>query len=261
MGSFKQYRVIKKTRDSSIISSFYLVPADGEKIEPAIPGQFMSLKIPGPGGRPLLRNYSLSSDARNPEYYRLTVKREVAPPDAPDAPDGIGSCYLHDQINEGDEITATKPRGEFLLDEESTRPVILLSGGVGLSPMVSMLHSLAGGNRPVWYIHACENGDVHALHDEVVELGKAENVTIHTVYRVPDEADRKAGTFDSEGFVTMEVLQKLLPEDDYEVYMCGPTPFMVAMYKLLLSFGIKKDNINFEFFGQACDLDELASES
>ncbi len=134
-----------------------LAPTDGEGLASARPGQYLPLKIPGPNGA-TLRNYSLSCDVNRRDHYRVSIKREAAPENVPGALDGIGSCYMHDQIDEGDEVAVMAPRGTFYLDEGSTRPVILLSGGVGLTPMVSMLHALSGGYRPVWFIHACENG-------------------------------------------------------------------------------------------------------
>ncbi|WP_424830174.1 2Fe-2S iron-sulfur cluster-binding protein [Ruegeria sp.] len=251
---FRQYRVARKIRESEIITSFELEPTDGEALAPALPGQYLPLRIPGPDGA-TLRNYSLSCNVASPERYRVTIKREAAPANLPDAPHGIASCYMHDQVSEGDEITAMAPRGVFYLDQDSTRPVVLLSGGVGLTPMVSMLHSLAGTDRPVWFIHACENGAVHALRDEVLELGQAENATVHFAYRVPHEADHANGHFHSEGVITRETLQSLLPLDDYEVYMCGPTPFMRAMYQLLQTLGLDKERINYEFFGPSDSLD------
>ncbi|MEO1193457.1 MAG: 2Fe-2S iron-sulfur cluster-binding protein [Pseudomonadota bacterium] len=255
--SFRRYRVVRKTKESEVITSFQLVATDGAPLAPGLPGQYLTLSIPGPEGE-ALRTYSLSCDLGQREHYRLSIKREAAPPDSPDAPDGLGSSYMHDRIEEGDEISALSPRGVFVLDQESSRPVVLLSGGVGLTPMVSMLHSLAGSGRPVWFIHACETGAVHALREEVLGLGRAANVTVHFVYRAPSEADRAQGRFHSEGLVNREILQSLLPLDDYEVYLCGPTPFMRAMYQLLQSLGLKKERIAYEFFGPASSLEAEA---
>ncbi len=101
------------------------------------------------------------------------------------------------------------------------------------------------------------NGDVHALRDEVCALGQAANVTTHFAYRVPGEADKSAQLFHSEGILTREVLRSILPLDDYEAYMCGPTPFMAAMYQTLQLLGVPKDRINYEFFGESSSLEAV----
>ncbi|WP_264211443.1 2Fe-2S iron-sulfur cluster-binding protein [Leisingera thetidis] len=253
--NFRRFRVFRKKRESDSITSFELVPIDGGQLARFRPGQHLTLKIPGADGE-IARNYSLSGDANRTDLYRLTIKRETASPTVPGARDGIGSCYMHDQLNEGDEITATGPRGDFLLDLESTRPVILLSGGVGLTPVVSMLHSLAAAGRPAWFIHACDSGAHHALRDEVLRLAEAENVEVRFAYRSPTEEDRTANAFHFEGMITRDILRNLLPLDDYEVYMCGPVPFMRAMYQILQSLGVAKDCINYEFFGDARTLED-----
>jgi ferredoxin-NADP reductase len=161
----------------------------------------------------------------------------------------------------GDVIHVAPPRGEFFLDEASSRPVVLLSGGVGLTPMVSMLHHLsASGARPVFFIHACENGRVHALGNEVRELAaRRPGIRTHVVYRQPSDQDRQRGSFDSEGLVSRALLQQLLAIDDYEFYLCGPPPFMTAVYGLLRDLGVAPSRIAYEFFGPATVLETPAT--
>ncbi len=253
---FDRLRVTAKVRESQTITSFHLEPAAAGAWRPFVPGQFLVFKLPAPNERGfLLRNYSISSAPSRRGFYRITVKRESAPGAA--LPDGAGSCYLHDQVAVGDILIADGPRGEFQLDRTSARPVVLLSGGVGLTPVVSMLHALtADSGRRVYFIHACDNGAVHALGEEVRSLAATRpGLTLHTCYRFPGDADTAAGRYDSKGVITRALLQSLLPLDDYDVYMCGPPPFMQAVYGELRSLGVPKPRIAYEFFGPATVLD------
>ncbi|MEP9373629.1 2Fe-2S iron-sulfur cluster-binding protein [Mesorhizobium sp. KR1-2] len=248
---FRELKVVAKVRESSIITSFYLEPVQPEGWRTFAPGQFLVFKLPVEGERGfVLRNYSVSCSPAVPGRYRITVKKE--PAFAPELPPGVCSSFLHDRIEVGDVLLAEGPRGDFVLDETSARPVVLLSGGVGLTPMVSMLHALAGSGRRVFFIHACDNGEVHALRDEVEAVAASrDGIDVHFCYRFPTDADRAAARHHSEGVVTRE----LLPLDDYVVYLCGPPPFMQAMYGTLRGLGIAKERIAYEFFGPATVLE------
>lgn len=248
---FRDLRVTAKVRESSIITSFHLAPVDPEGWRAFEPGQFLVFRIPVRGGHDfVLRNYSVSCSPERKDGYRITVKREAAP--AEGVPDGVSSCHLHDNVEVGDVLVAEGPRGDFVLDQESTRPVVLLSGGVGLTPLVSMLHALAATERRTFFIHACDNGEVHALRNEVEALAASNpGVTAHFCYRFPTEADRVAGCFHSGGVVTRELLQSLLPLDDYDFYLCGPSPFMQAVHATLRGLGVSRERIAYEFFGPA----------
>jgi len=257
--SFRRFQVVNKVVESTVISSFYLQPKDNEPLWPAQAGQYLTLRIPATD-QPVLRTYSISSDVICPDHYRVTVKREAAPLTASEAPDGVGSCWLHDLVEVGDALEVAAPRGHFVLDDSSQRPVLLLSGGVGQTPLLSMLHSLSKTSREAWYIHACENGAVHAMRTEVDELVSQFDERLHSVvvYREPLAKDHEANDFHSKGFIDKSFLQSLLPIDDYDVYLCGPTAFMVAMYQLLLELGVAKSRIAYEFFCKTASLDLLA---
>ncbi|WP_192257682.1 2Fe-2S iron-sulfur cluster-binding protein [Mesorhizobium silamurunense] len=248
---FRELRVVAKVRESATISSFYLEPVEAEGWRPFEPGQFLVFRMPVQGGEGfVLRNYSVSCSPRQQGSYRITVKREAAP--SADVPDGVSSCYLHDRVEVGNILLAEGPRGDFSLDSESKRPVVLLSGGVGLTPLVAMLHALAATERKVLFIHACDNGDVHALRDEVETVAASRpGVTAHFCYRFPTSKDRVAGRHHSEGVVTRELLQQLLPLDDYDFYLCGPPPFMRAVHGMLRGLGVPRQRIAYEFFGPA----------
>lgn len=253
---FRPLQVIAKVRESRTITSFHLAPAEPGGWRPFEAGQFLVLRLPAANERGhVLRNYSLSGGPGDAGHYRITVKREAAL--QPGAPDGVGSCHLHDRVEVGDVLMADGPRGAFVLDRTSPRPVLLLSGGVGLTPMVAMLHALAGhGDRRVVFIHATDDGGVHALGDEVRALvASRPGLEARFVYRSPTETDRAAARHDAEGVITRELLQRWLPLDDHEVYLCGPPPFMQALYRTLRGLGVAKERIAYEFFGPATLLD------
>jgi len=247
---FRAFRVAQKVIESEIIRSFYLEPNDGAPVWDVKPGQYLTLRVPSAGDY-ALKTYSVSNDPSEVGRHRITVKREAG---LNGAPDGVGSCWLHDSVEVGDTIDVAAPRGGFYLNEDSKRPVMLLSGGVGLTPMVSMLHRLKSSDRDVYFLHACENGRVHALRDEVMAL-TGYRVHARFIYRTPEDGDQ----FDGVGMIDKTFLQSTLPIDDYDVYMCGPVPFMAAMYQLLQSLGIPKTRIAYEFFGKAASLDQIAA--
>lgn len=248
---FRRFRVAQKLPESSNITSFHLAPEDGGPLWDMRPGQYLTLRIPGPDG-PVLRTYSLSALPDGQAAHRISVKREEQ---------GLGSGWLHDHLAEGDVIEVAAPRGSFVLDEASSRPVLLLAGGVGLTPLLAMLHRLAQTQRRVWFVHAVENGDVQALAGEVAGLaeGSGGRITVRNLYRAPRPQDRDAGRFHAEGVVDRAFLQALLPLDDYDVYLCGPTPFMVAMWQLLTGLGVAPGRIAYEFFGKGGSLAALAA--
>lgn len=257
---FRELRVVAKVRESAIITSFYLEPLEADGWRAFEPGQFLVFRIPVQGGEDcVLRNYSVSCSPELKGRYRITVKREAAP--TPDVPAGLSSCYLHDHVEVGDVLLAEGPRGAFVLNRDSHRPVVLLSGGVGLTPLVSMLHALTGSRRKAHFIHACANGDVHALRDEVEALAASRTgLSVHFCYRRPTSEDRNAARHNSEGTVSRALLQSLLPLDDYDFYLCGPAPFMKAVHDALRALGVPKARIAYEFFGPATLLEPVAEQ-
>lgn len=244
---WRRFRVADKRRESDIITSFVLKPEDGRPVLRHLPGQYLTFRIAVPGKGEYRRNYSISS-APNGETYRISVKRE---------PSGVISNYLHDKVVVGDVLEVAPPAGDFFLKENTARPVVLLSGGVGLTPMVSMLETIAAkeGNANVYYVHGAEDGKVHAMGEHVRKLvfGR-DGMKSAIFYRAPHSDDRKGVHYDQEGFVTLEWLAENTPLKEADIYLCGPKPFLATFVNGLDRAGVPKDRIHYEFFGPADDL-------
>lgn len=249
---FRSFVVAQKVVESDVITSFYLKPEDNRGIADFIPGQYISIKLEIKGEKfTHIRQYSLS-DAPGKEYYRISVKREAGTPN----PDGMVSNYLHNDVNEGDILKISAPAGDFILDLKKDTPVVLLSGGVGLTPMMSMLKTVAEfqPERSVTFIHAAQNGNVHALREEVEELAALQQVNSYFFYDSPTDEDRLNNNFDVEGYVTREWLKENVSLKDTDFYFCGPLPFMKAINNSLKELGVNEERIHFEFFGPKASL-------
>lgn len=250
----RDYRVQRVERESDSISSFYLQPDDGEVIPCHQAGQFLPVEIQSPGlDEPIRRTFTISN-APNGDYYRLSIKRE--PPLKPGMSPGLASNFFHDHVKSGTIIRALSPRGKFTLDKSSTRPVVMISGGVGVTPMISLLEQLCedgdscGCTRPVWFIHGAINSDVHAFGDHVRRLAQEFScLTTHVRYSRPSATDVAGKDHDSTGHINLELLKSLLPLDDYDFYLCGPTSFMESLYRDLQMLGVADKRIHYEFFG------------
>ncbi|MBJ6362374.1 NO-inducible flavohemoprotein [Paenibacillus sp. GCM10012307] len=252
---FRAFRVERKEKESDVITSFYLVPQDGEAIASYLPGQYVSVKVEIPGEEHThIRQYSLS-DVPGKPYYRISVKREEA---SASKIAGKVSMYLHEQVKPGDILRLSAPAGDFTLNLEDTRPAVFISGGVGLTPLVSMIETLASTNsgREAIFIHAAENGAIHALKQQIEELaGRSAQISAHWCYREPTTEDRERNAFHKEGYIDLAWLKEIIPVKDAAFYFCGPVPFMKAVYGYLKEWGIPAADIHYEFFGPAGDLD------
>jgi nitric oxide dioxygenase len=257
---FRPFTVARKVAECDVITSFYLRPADGQPIASFEPGQYVSVKLTLPGEEHThIRHYSLS-DAPDRGHYRISVKRE----DGGGSPAGKVSTYLHGEIKEGDTLLLGAPAGEFTLDRRGERPVVLLSGGVGLTPLLSMLGALVSEKppRPVTFIHAARNGRSHAMAGTLAAVAKEHpQVKTHVVYSAPTEEDRARGAFQKEGRIDLAWLETVLPSRDADFYFCGPVPFMSTVNRALVAWGVPEERIHFEFFGPAGDMDAAAPAS
>ncbi len=258
---YRSFVVDRKEPDSETITSFYLIPEDGAALPEFLPGQFLTFELSIPGqSKPVLRTYSLS-DSPNPDYYRVSIKREPAPPNRPDLTPGLSSNYFHDEVGIGTTLRVGAPRGKFHLDPDSERPVVLLSAGVGLTPMISMMNTIvqSGARRPVWFLNGARDGREHAMGAHIRRMAEDnENVQAHIRYSQPGSADIEGRDYDSRGRIDIALLKQVLPFDDYDFYLCGPTPFMRSLYCGLLSLNVSEERIHYEFFGPASVLKEDA---
>ncbi|MFD1019355.1 NO-inducible flavohemoprotein [Thalassobacillus hwangdonensis] len=252
---YRSFKVAGKVKESEVITSFYLKPVDGGKLPTFQPGQYITVKLDIPGEKyTQLRQYSLSDSPGN-DYFRISVKRED---ETPDKPAGKVSSYLHQNIGEGDVIEVSAPAGDFVLETDSKKPLILISGGVGLTPMMSMLKTAAAvtPDREVHFIHAAINGTMHGLKDDLKEMAQTNsNVHTHIIYDSPTEEDIKLQSFDKEGYIEGPWLTSIAPEEgDY--YFCGPEGFMKAVNSFLKEMNVPEENIHFEFFGPKGSLED-----
>ncbi|SFS64573.1 NO-inducible flavohemoprotein [Marininema halotolerans] len=254
---FREFIVQKKVQESSVIASFYLTPADHGALPTFQPGQYITLQMSIPGS-PYTHNrhYSLSNGP-DEAFWRISVKHEMG---GEADPDGRVSTYLHEKVGEGDHLWLSAPAGNFVLEKSSSRPVVFLSAGVGLTPLLSMFSSLvlSHSSREIVWIHATQNGDVHALAKEVEKWGKGkENIKTYTFYENPTPIDRESKCFDYEGRIEVDHLRQLLPSTEVDVYLCGSVPFMRKMATDLKRIGVRNNQIHYEVFGPtAADIKE-----
>ncbi|WP_336490818.1 hypothetical protein [Methylobacterium nigriterrae] len=167
------------------------------------------------------------------------------------------SNWLHDHVQEGQILRVAPPAGEFILNKESPRPVVLLSGGVGLTPMMSILEAIASQhpNVQVQYVHGTLNGATHAMKEQVRSLAQAHrNMTATTFYVEPRAEDRQGKDYDHAGLISVEWLQANTPLGEADFYLCGPRPFLRAFVSGLALAGVRSDRIHYEFFGPADEL-------
>ncbi|MEW7977182.1 MAG: 2Fe-2S iron-sulfur cluster-binding protein [Candidatus Sedimenticola endophacoides] len=234
------------------VCSFYLSPLDGAPLPPYLPGQYLTFSLT-PGGeseRPLVRCYSLS-DRPRPEHYRITVKR--VPAAVPELPPGRSSNYLHDHVPTGARLQVRAPAGHFLLREEPL-PVVLIGGGIGITPMLSMLNTLlAGGSgREVWLYYGVRNGREQIMKGHLRALDEAHpNLHLHLCYSDPQPADREGIDFQHRGRVDLPLLRATLRLMRYQFYVCGPRAMMESLVPGLEEWGVAPGDIHYEAFGPA----------
>jgi uncharacterized protein len=249
----RKFTVRQKVRECADTYSFYLAPHDGNPLPPFKPGQYLTFQMPIPGlSKPLVRCYSLSDCAR-PDLYRVTIKRCPPAPDTDYGP-GVVSSYFCDTVKEGDILDAKAPAGNFYLDLEKPRPVVLISGGVGVTPMVSMANAIiaAGMAREVWFFFGARNSGDHIFKDYMHEIAaRHKHVHVHVCYSKPQPTEAKGRDFHHEGRVTVDLMKTLLPSNNYEYFLCGPGAFMESITEDLRNWGVPDESVHFEAFGPA----------
>lgn len=232
--------------ESETIRSFYLRPADRGAVLRHRPGQYLTFRLDLPGVGQVKRNYSISS-APSDEGYRVTIKRE---------PQGAASGWFHDRVIPGTVLQVAPPAGDFVLGEAAD-PVVLVSGGVGLTPMVSMLEALAGAGEPppTWFVHGTQNSRVHAMAARVRDLAaRTAHINLAAFYAEPGAGDVLGEHYDAQGFITIDWLKANTPFGQAVFYLCGPRPFLRALVSGLVAEGVDPSRIRYEFFGPADEL-------
>lgn len=238
----REFKLVSKVAESSEITSFYLRPADGGKLLEFAPGQYIGLQLQI-GSEEMRRNYSLSAVAGD-NQYRISVKRE---------PHGKVSNYLHDQFQVGDSLQLFPPSGEFTLTA-SDKPLVLISGGVGITPTLAMLDAALATSRPIHFIHCARNGGVHAFRDWVDGLVVRHPQLKRFYCYAEDDGVSPAG--DAVGLLDQARLEQWLPKErDLDVYFLGPKSFMQVVKRQLKAAGVPEKQSRFEFFGPASALE------
>lgn len=237
----KALEVIAKRRETDDVTSFYLAPRDGEHLAEFVAGQHLPLEVSiDDHDEPLTRTYSLSN-APGQGHYRISVKREAH---------GLVSRFLHDSVEVGTCLHARAPAGDFVLGD-SQRPVVLLSAGVGVTPMISMLQALTAerGERPVTFLHGARDGNHHALAAEVTAIAAAnDNVIASTAYSQPRSADVLHRDYDVEGRIDADLIARTVPNLDAEFFICGPTSFLASTAAALTELGVPETSVHVEQF-------------
>jgi ferredoxin-NADP reductase/MOSC domain-containing protein YiiM/ferredoxin len=238
---FRQLRVASIDQESDSVISICLEDPTGMALPPARPGQYVTVRVKPPGTeRSLLRNYSLSSPP-DVGYYRITVKREHG---------GAASGYLHARVHPGDHLDIAAPRGTFILDR-TNRPVLLISAGIGATPVLAMLHALVEerSNREIWWLHGARSRREQSFAEETrTLLASLPNVRSHVYFSRPAAQGKD---FDSAGRLTPTVLAELGLPRDAEAYLCGPMPFMQEISAGLTALGVDAARVHTEPFGPA----------
>ncbi|OUR84130.1 nitric oxide dioxygenase [Colwellia psychrerythraea] len=239
----RAFTVIDKVVESTLVTSFVFMPVDDKPIIGFQPGQYLGIEVSDPSREfKEIRQYSLSNKA-NDQTYRISVKREKN-----EVP-GIVSNYLHDEVHIGDNINLYAPAGDFFFNDRQA-PVVLLSAGVGITPMQAILETLAqqSYNHPVQYLHACENSEQHSFDQRTTELIKQNNWQQHIWYRTEDVSQQHI----QQGMMDFTKID--LPIEQGDFYLCGPIPFMQFAKQQLLTLGVTASNIHYEVFGPHADL-------
>jgi ferredoxin-NADP reductase/MOSC domain-containing protein YiiM len=239
---FRPLRIARIERESASVVSFSLESEDGSALPSALPGQFLVLRLrPGPNLPVLLRNYSMSG-APDAGVYRVSVKQEV---------NGKGSTFLCTQVKRGDVLEVSAPRGSFTL-QPGEGPVVLLSAGIGATPVMAMLHALAASRstREVWWLYGARNAAEHPFRREAHDLAAAlPHVRTFVAYSKPAPEDRLGKDYDASGRLSLAVLQHLGAPREADFYLCGPSPFLRGFTQELTSWGVAGGRLHQEVFG------------
>jgi ferredoxin-NADP reductase len=256
----RDFRVLRRQFEDTLRTqcSFHLAPVDGAPLPPFLPGQFLTfaLDIPQPSDgarRTVTRCYSVS-DAPRPDCFRITVKRVPAPADRSALPPGAASNHLHDRVQEGDLLQVRAPSGRFFIDADAAVPAVLIAGGIGITPMMSMLTWCLEQQpgRALHLFYGLRHGGEHAFKATLEDLAAKHPVFhLNVVYSQPGPGDVLGRDYQHVGYVDLALLRQTLPDGRHVFYICGPPPMMASLIPALLAWGIAPEDIHHEAFGPA----------
>lgn len=251
----REFILADRQQESQDVVSFYFKPVDGEKIIAYDAGQYIGIHTqPDTSPHAEIRQYSLSDEWQEGQpYYRISVKRASS---IKSNPEGIVSNFLHKSLKIGDSVQLTAPRGEFTLKNQANTPVILVSGGVGITPVYSMLKSLLSKKHtgPLVFVHGTENSQQHVFKENLNQLQQDSAVDSLVFYNKPLEDDRHSQDYHFKGLVDLDSVKDRVKLNGAEYYLCGPLAFMEKINHQLLQWGIDESNIHYEIFGPSRSL-------
>lgn len=258
---WRAFRVVRREYEDAAQTqcSFYLAATDGTPLPAFKPGQFLTFALEladagGSGGpRSVIRCYSLS-DRPDPKLYRVTIKRVPAPAERPGVAPGLSSGYFHDVVKEGSVLQVKAPAGHFHLDQRSMASVVLIAGGIGITPMMSMLRWCLAEQpeRIVHLYYGIRNGAEHAFKQQLAQLAAPQaRLHLNVVYSRPGPSDAAGQDYQHVGHVDLDLLRRTLPHGQHQFYVCGPAPMMESLVPALAQWGVPTQDIHFEAFGPA----------
>lgn len=235
----RELKLIDRVQECKDIVSFYFKANDGGKLPKHKAGQFLPFKIQTEDVKfkDIIRTYSLSNFPSD-SIYRISVKRIEG---------GLISQYLHDNLKIGDIIEAMEPSGLFVCNTPINKPIVLLSGGIGITPLLSILFVEAENRKNIHIVQAVQNSDLHPFREPIDYIAKTKNINNTVFYSEPLESDKIGEDYDYNGFVTKDFIVKNLPLDA-DFYFCGPPIFMRLLEENLLNIGVPAESINYESF-------------
>jgi len=252
---FRKFKISRKVPEGGGICSFYFSPHDGKPLPPFKPGQYLTFGLDIAGQKKqVIRCYSLSDSPYHSDYYRCSIKAVGVPRDMPDVPPGLSSNHFHDGVNEGDIIDIKAPGGHFFMDTTKQSPVVLIGGGIGLTPVLSMLNQIieSGSKRETWFFYGVRDSNEQVMKEHLEQIAREhENIHMCVCYSRPQEADVEGKDYQYAERVSVDLFKRILPSNNYDFYMCGPPPMMNTIVPALEEWKVPEKNIHFEAFGPA----------
>ncbi|MAC46860.1 MAG: hypothetical protein CMI12_08400 [Oceanospirillum sp.] len=246
---WRKFEIDRIVTEAQGIKSFYLKPHDGKEVPTFLPGQFLTFRLNLPSGQSIIRCYSLSDAPEVKDYYRVTIKQIPA---SEDKPAGLASSYFHECLSEGDILDVKPPSGQFYLQRDPQRPVVLIGGGIGLTPVLSMLNSICTSEpeRETWLFYGIKNKDEQiAIQTLRKQEAQHKNLRVIICHSQPLQGDVEGEDFDIAGRISLAVLQQTLPSSNYQFYICGPDTMMSGLTEQLSNWQVPETDVFFEAFG------------